>query len=82
MIIADILTPISIVIEFLIVLVGCYAGMVLKKPAGYLFAVTFLLFGMYDFFYIIGISPDIIASINLIAVLAALWGISLLARRS
>jgi len=82
MIIADILTPISIVIEFLIVLVGCYAGMVLKKPAGYLFAVTFLLFGMYDFFYIIGISPDIIAIINLIAVLGALGGISLFARRS
>ena len=82
MIIADILTPISIVIEFLIVIIGCYAGLVLKKPAGYLFAVTFLLFGLYNFFYIIGIGPDIIAIINIIAVLTALGGISLLARRS
>lgn len=81
MIIADILTPISIVIEFLIVIIGCYAGLVLKKPAGYFFAVTFLLLGLYDFFYILGIGPDIIAIINIIAVLAALGGISLLARR-
>jgi uncharacterized membrane protein AbrB (regulator of aidB expression) len=82
MILADILTPISIVIEFLIAIVGCYIGTVLKKPAGYLFAVTFLLFALYDFFAIIGIGPDTIAVINIIAVLAALGGISLIARRT
>ncbi|MDO9035460.1 MAG: hypothetical protein Q7U51_09690 [Methanoregula sp.] len=81
MIIADILTPVSIVLEFFIVIIGCYAGLVLKKAAGYLFAITFLLFGLYDFFYIIGLEPDFIAIINLIAVIAAIGGISLLARR-
>jgi hypothetical protein len=82
MMLAEIITPISIVIEFLIALIGCYAGAVLKKQAGYLFAVTFLLFALYDFFSIIGIGPDIIAVVNLIAVLAALAGISLIARKT
>jgi hypothetical protein len=82
MIVADILTPIAIVIEALIVIIGCYAGSVLKKPSGYLFALTFLLFGLYDYFYIIGFGPDMIAIINIIAVLAALGGISLLARKT
>lgn len=82
MLVADILTPVSIVIEFLIVIIGCYAGLVLKKQAGFFFAVAFLLFGLYDFFYIIGIGPDIIAIINLIAILSALGGISLLAKRT
>ena len=82
MVLADILTPVSIVIEFLIVILGCYAGAILKRPTGYLFAVTFLLFGLYDYFSIIGIGPDIIAVVNIIAVLAALGGISLIARRT
>jgi hypothetical protein len=38
MILADIPYTSLDVIEFLIVVVGCYAGAVLKKPAGYLFA--------------------------------------------
>jgi hypothetical protein len=81
MILVDILTPVSIIIEFLIVIMGCYAGAVLKKPAGYLFAVTFLLFGLYDYLYLIGMGPEIMAVLNIIAVLSALGGISLLAKR-
>ena len=79
---ADILTPVSIVLEFLIAIVGCYAGAVLKKPAGYFFAVTFLLFGLYDYLSFLGIGKDLIAVVNLIAVLAALGGISLIVRRT
>ncbi len=82
MILADILTPVSIVIEFLIVVVGCYAGAVLKKPAGYLFALTFLLFALYDYFTIIGFSADLISVINIIAVLSALGGIAVFARKT
>ncbi len=81
MILADILMPVSIAIEFVIVIIGCYAGAVKKKPVGYFFAVTFLLFGLYDYLTIIGIGPDLMAVVNIIAVLAALGGISLIARR-
>ena len=82
MILVDILTPISIIIEFLVVIVGCYIGGVLKKPAGYLFAVAFLLFALYDYFNIIGLGPDLIAVVNIIAVLAALGGITLIAKKA
>ncbi len=82
MMLAVILTPISIVLEFLVAIIGCYAGAVLKRQAGYLFAAAFLLFGLYDFFTIAGFGPDLLAVVNIIAVLAALGGISLLARKT
>jgi presenilin-like A22 family membrane protease len=82
MVLSDILMPVSIIIEFIIVIIGCYAGVVKKRLAGYLFAVTFLLFGLYDYLTIISIGPDLMAVVNIIAVLAALGGISLIAKKT
>lgn len=82
MTLAEILTPISIVIEFMIFIIGCYVGTVQKKPAGFLFAGTFMIFALYDFFNIIGFSQDMLAILNIIAVMVALGGIALLAQKT
>jgi hypothetical protein len=82
MILTDLLNPLAIVIEYLIAIGGLYVGAVLKKPAGYCFAVTFLIFGLYDFFVLFGVNQDILALLNIIAVIAGLYGIVLLAKKS
>lgn len=82
MIVTDILTPLSIVIEFLVTIVGLYCGAVLKRPAGYFFAVTFLIFGLYDYLFMFGVGPDLLSFINFIALLSALGGIIFLTKKS
>ena len=82
MILTDLLTPISIIIEFLVVIGGLYAGAFLKRPAGYFFAVTFLIFGAYDFLFMFGVGQDALAVINFIAVISALGGIIFLAKKA
>ena len=82
MILTDLLTPISIIIEFLVVIGGLYAGAFLKRPAGYFFAVTFLIYGLYDFLFMFGVGQDALAFLNFIAVISALGGIIFLAKKT
>ena len=79
---ADTLTPIAIVLEFVIFIIGCYAGAFMKKQAGYLFALAFLLFGLYDIFAMMRLGPDLNSVINIIAILAALGGIIIYVRKN
>jgi hypothetical protein len=69
----DILTPVAMIIELVVVILGVYVGYKLKKPFGYLIAVSFLLFALYDFFESAGLSADAMSVINLFAALAAFW---------
>ena len=82
MILTDLLNPLAIIIEYLIVIGGLYVGAVLKKPTGYCFAVTFLIFGLYDFLVMFGIGQDLLAVANIIAVISALYGIVLMAKKA
>ncbi|WP_321505652.1 hypothetical protein [uncultured Methanoregula sp.] len=77
MALAPILAPVSMLLELVICILGIYTGYVKKKVYGYLFAATFLLFTLYDYFYQIGIGEDTLEIVNLIAVLAALGGMYL-----
>lgn len=74
------LTPVAMLLELVICVLGLYAGYTLKKTCGYLFAVTFLLFALFDYFGQIGLDADILALVNIIAVLAALGGMYLVIR--
>jgi hypothetical protein len=71
----DILTPLAMVLELLVVIFGVYVGYKLKKPFGYLLAVSFLLFALYDLFESTGLSADAMSVINLFAALTAFWAI-------
>ena len=82
MILTDILTPLAIVIEFLITIGGLYCGAVLKRPAGYFFAVTFLIFGLYDYLFMFGVGQDPLAVLNFIALLSAFGGIVFLSKKA
>jgi hypothetical protein len=82
MILTDLLTPLAIIIEFLVTIVGLYCGAVLKRPAGYFFAVTFLIFGVYDYLFMFGVGQDLLAFLNFIAVLSALGGIIFLTKKA
>jgi uncharacterized membrane protein len=43
------LTPLAVLLELVIGVLGIYAGYAKKKTFGYLFAVTFLLFALFDY---------------------------------
>ncbi|MFA4860844.1 hypothetical protein [Methanoregula sp.] len=75
-----ILTPFAIILELVVFILGVYAGYCRKKPYAYLFAVTFLIFAAFDYLGSIGVSTDIIAILNIVAVLAALAGMYLVVR--
>ena len=74
MALSPVLTPVAMLIELVICGLGIYAGYSKKKMYGYLFALTFLLFALFDFLNTSGVSADICAALNLVAVLAALAG--------
>ncbi|MCQ1537459.1 hypothetical protein FTO68_00410 [Methanocalculus taiwanensis] len=80
MALAEMLTPVSIAIQLIIVILGCYAGFKMKIQAGFLFALTFLLFAVYDMTSMMGYGDDTLAIINIIASLSALGGIYLLVK--
>jgi hypothetical protein len=82
MILTDLLSPLAIVIEYLVAIGGLYCGAVLKRPSGYFFAVTFLIFGLYDFLFMFGVGQDLLAVINFVAVLSALGGIIFLSKKA
>jgi len=51
-----------------------------EKDHGYLFAVTFLLFALFDLLNSSGFSADTLAILNVIAILAALAGMYLVVK--
>lgn len=77
MALSAVITPIAMLLELVICVLGLYAGYSKKKTYGYLFAVTFLLFALFDYFGQIGVEADTLAFLNIIAVLAALGGMYL-----
>jgi hypothetical protein len=77
MALSAVITPVAMLLELVVCAMGLYAGYALKKTFGYLFAVTFLVFALFDYLGSTGISADILAILNVIAVLAALAGMYL-----
>ena len=77
MAVSPLLTPVAVILELAICILGIYAGYARNKMYGYLFAVTFLLFAAYDGLGQIGIADDILSILNLVAILAALVGMYL-----
>jgi hypothetical protein len=77
MALSAVITPIAMLLELVICVLGLYAGYLKKKTYGYLFAVTFILFALFDYFGQIGVEADTLAFLNIIAVLAALGGMYL-----
>jgi uncharacterized membrane protein YjgN (DUF898 family) len=75
MALSALVTPFTVLLELVIGVLGIYAGYAKKKMYGYLFAVTFLLFALFDYLGQIGMDDDTLAIVNIIAVLAALIGI-------
>ncbi len=80
MALSTVITPLAMLLELVICAMGVYAGYGLKKTYGYLFALTFLLFALFDYLNSMGISADTLAILNLIAILAALAGMYLVIR--
>jgi expansin (peptidoglycan-binding protein) len=77
MALSTVITPVAMILELVICVMGLYAGYALKKTFGYLFAVTFLLFALFDYLGSTGVSADTLAILNLAAILAALAGMYL-----
>lgn len=77
MALSTVITPVAMLLELVICAMGVYAGYAQKKTYGYLFAVTFLLFALFDYMNSVGVSADTLAILNLIAILAALAGMYL-----
>ena len=71
------LTPLAVLFELVIGVLGIYAGYTKKKTFGYLFAITFLLFALFDYLGQMGLDTDTLSMVNIIAVLAALVGMYL-----
>lgn len=80
MALSPVLTPVAMLLELVICVLGLYAGYAKKKTYGYLFAVTFLLFAIFDYLGQAGFSADTLTIVNLVAVLAALAGMYLVVR--
>jgi len=72
-----VVTPVAMLLELVIGVLGLYVGYTKKKAYGYLFAVTFLLFALFDYLGQAGLNADSLAMVNLVAILAALAGMYL-----
>ena len=75
MALSAIITPVAVLLEMVICVLGIYAGFAKKKTYGYLFGVTFLLFALFDYLGQTGLDPETLSLVNTVAVLAALIGI-------
>jgi len=75
-------TPVAIILEFLIFIMGMYAGYYLKKTCGYLFGCMFFIFAIFDFLGAMSISTDILSSLNILAILMGLAGMYVLIREA
>ncbi|MDD1690088.1 MAG: hypothetical protein LUQ66_05460 [Methanoregula sp.] len=80
MALSTVITPVAMLLELVICVLGLYAGYSLKKTYGYLFAATFLLFALFDYLNSVDVPADTLAVLNLIAILAALIGMYLVIR--
>jgi len=80
MALSAVITPVAMLLELVICVLGLYAGYALKKSYGYLFAVTFLLFALFDYLNAAGVSADTLSILNVIAILAALCGMYLVVK--
>lgn len=78
MALSPIVTPIAMLLELVVCVLGLYVGYAKKKTYGYLFAVTFLLFALFDFFSQAGLDADTLSFVNLVAILTALAGMYLM----
>jgi hypothetical protein len=77
MALSDIVMPAAMILELAICAMGLYAGYARKQTFGYLFAVTFLLFALFDYLGSAGVTADTLAILNTVAVLFALAGMYL-----
>lgn len=77
MALSPVIIPTAMLLELGVFVFGMYIGYVKKKTYGYLFAVTFLLFALFDYLGQAGLGADTLAIVNLVAVLAALAGMYL-----
>ena len=77
MALSAVITPVALLLELVICVLGLYLGFAKKKAYGYLFAVTFLLFALFDYLGQAGLDADSLAIVNLVAVFAALAGMYL-----
>jgi hypothetical protein len=77
MVLSAVITPVAMLLELVVCAMGLFAGYARKKTFGYLFAVTFFLFAVFDYLGSIGVSADTLAVLNVIAILAALTGMYL-----
>ena len=77
MALSAVITPVAMLLELVICVLGLYVGYTKKKAYGYLFAITFLLFALFDYLGQAGLDADSLAIVNLVAVLAALAGMYL-----
>nr|WP_319377141.1 hypothetical protein [uncultured Methanoregula sp.] len=75
-----VLTPLAVVLELVLFLMGVYAGYFRKKTFGYCFAATFLIFAVFDVLGSTGVSSDILSILNIIAILASVTGMYLVIR--
>jgi uncharacterized membrane protein len=78
--IPEMLTPIAMLVEVLVVVLGFYLGYKCKKRSGYLLAIAFLLFALYDYLESAGLSEDAMAVINLVAATSALGAVFLMVK--
>ena len=77
MALSAVITPVALLLELVICVLGLYLGFAKKKAYGYLFAGTFLLFALFDYLGQAGLDADSLAIVNLVAVFAALAGMYL-----
>jgi len=82
MALSPVITPVAMLIELIIGVLGLYVGYAKKKIYGYLFAITFILFALFDYLGQTGLDPDVLSIVNIIAVLSALCGMYLVFQES
>jgi hypothetical protein len=75
-----ILTPLGIFIELVVAALGFFLGGVRKKMYGYPIAIAFLLFAGFDVGSLMGLSSDLLAALNILAIVSALIAVWLLVK--
>ncbi|MDD1719577.1 MAG: hypothetical protein LUQ25_05930 [Methanoregulaceae archaeon] len=75
-----ILTPLGILIEIVVAGLGLFLGAVRKKRYGYPIAISFLLFAGFDVGSLMGLSADLLAALNILAIISALIAVWLLVK--
>lgn len=79
---APVLTPFAAVIEIVIFVLAVGVGISSKKLYGWFFAITFLIFALFDILGQMNVSTETLAILNIIAVVAGLVGMIFLLKES